>query len=67
MDRLANTRYAALDGSLARLGQPLRCANIVLEGGDPDIARLDTIRNLNLLITFLYDCLEVKALCLVAC
>lgn len=62
LDRLADDGSFALDMSFAPLYNTLRCANIVLDGADPDLMRLDTPRNLFFFTMVLQGHTEIKAL-----
>jgi hypothetical protein len=66
MDRMANTGTAVLSGLLAPFRNSVRCANIVLEGGDPELLRLDTSTNLLHLSRILDEHTHITALRLVA-
>src|SRR5690606_37490629 len=66
MDHMANTGTAVLSRSLAPFRNSVRCANIVLEGGDPDLVRLNTSANLLHLFRVLGEHTDIAALRLVA-
>jgi hypothetical protein len=66
IDRMANTETEVLSESLAPFRNSAGCANIVLEGGDPDLVPLNTSTNLFHLFSVLDEHTDIAALRLVA-